>query len=117
MITLKFLILVGVVLIAYTLGWFLTERVRLASLPLFDFEAFRCRKCLSFHISWVLSTAIALLFPDFIMMGVGFVFAGFLFLGLYLDEKIKIEKGNKILNEAFRDMKEKNPNNNMFNKK
>lgn len=107
MITLKFLILVGVVLIAYTLGWFLTERVRLASLPLFDFEAFRCRKCLSFHISWVLSAAIALLFPDFIMMGVGFVFAGFLFLGLYIDEKHRLEEGNKMLSEYYREMKGK----------
>lgn len=92
MIAIKFIILVICVLVAYTLGYIFTEtKCDLQRYPLFDFEAFKCRKCLSFHISWVLSTFISLLFGDFIMLVLGIIFAAFLFLGLHLDEKKRME--------------------------
>lgn len=69
MITIKFILLVLCVLIAYTLGYIFTEtKYDLQQYPIFDFEAFRCKKCLSFHISWVLSTFTATLFNDWIML-------------------------------------------------
>jgi hypothetical protein len=83
----KFILLVLCVLIAYTLGYVLTEtKYDLQKYPLFDFEAFKCRKCLSFHISWVLSTFTSLLFNDWVMVIVGIIFASFLFIGLKIDE-------------------------------
>lgn len=92
MIAIKFIILVICVLVAYTLGYIFTEtKYDLQRYPLFDFEAFKCRKCLSFHISWVLSTFISLLFGDLIMLVLGIIFAAFLFLGLHLDEKKRME--------------------------
>ena len=95
MISIKFLILVICVLVAYTLGCVFTEtKYDLQRYQLFDFEAFICRKCLSFHISWVLSTFISLLFVDFIMLGFGLIFAAFLFLGLHIDEKRRMNYDN-----------------------
>lgn len=92
MIATKFLILVICVLVAYTLGYIFTEtKYDLQRYPLFDFQGFKCRKCLSFHISWVLSTFISLLFVDFIMLVFGIIFAAFLFLGLHIDEKKRME--------------------------
>lgn len=83
----KFILLVLCVLIAYTLGYVFTEtKYDLQKYPLFDFEAFKCRKCLSFHISWVLSTFTSLLFNDWVMVIVGIIFASFLFIGLKIDE-------------------------------
>lgn len=95
MIAIKFLILVLCVFVAYTLGYIFTEtKYDLQRYKLFDFEAFKCRKCLSFHISWVLSTFISLLFVDFIMLGFGLIFAAFLFLGLHIDEKRRMKYDN-----------------------
>lgn len=95
MIAIKFIILVICVLVAYILGYIFTEtKYDLQRYPLFDFEAFKCRKCLSFHISWVLSTFISLLFGDFIMLVFGIIFAAFLFLGLHIDEKKRINYDN-----------------------
>ena len=92
MIAIKFIILVICVLVAYTLGYIFTEtKYDLQRYPLFDFEGLKCRKCLSFHISWVLSTFISLLFGDFIMLVFGIIFAAFLFLGLHIDEKKRME--------------------------
>ena len=88
----KFIILVICVLVAYTLGYVFTEtKYDLQRYQLFDFEGFKCKKCLSFHISWVVSTFISLLFGDFIMLVLGIIFAAFLFLGLHLDEKKRME--------------------------
>ena len=95
MMAIKFLILVICVLVAYTLGYIFTEtKYDLQRYPLFDFEGFKCRKCLSFHISWVLSTFISLLFGDFIMLVLGIIFAAFLFLGLHIDEKKRMNYDN-----------------------
>lgn len=94
-IAIKFLILVICVLVAYTLGYVFTEtKYDLQRYKLFDFEAFKCRKCLSFHINWVLSTFISLLFGDFVMLGFGLIFAAFLFLGLHIDEKRRMNYDN-----------------------
>ena len=95
MLAIKFLILVICVLVAYTLGYIFTEtKYDLQRYKLFDFEGFKCRKCLSFHISWVLSTFISLLFVDFIMLVFGIIFAAFLFLGLHIDEKRRMNYDN-----------------------
>ena len=59
---------------------------------MFQFQGFECRKCLSTHISWVTSTFISLLLGDWYMLIIGLIFAGFLFLGLYVDERNKTIK-------------------------
>lgn len=103
MLAFKFLLLIFSVLFGYTLGWYFTESYRLADKhPLFRFKAFECRKCLSFHIAWVTSTFISLIFPDWIMFIIGLFFAIMLHIGLRIDEKEKtiiIEDYDKILNE------------------
>ena len=88
MLAIKFILLVFSVLFGYTLGYVLTEtKYRLSRYPLFQFQGFECRKCLSTHIAWVTSTFISLLLGDWYMLIIGLIFAGFLFLGLYIDEK------------------------------
>ena len=90
MMVIKFWLLILSVFIGYTLGWYLTEKDRLADKHrLFQFKAFECRKCLSFHIAWVISTSIALLMGDWIMLTIGIAFAFILFIGLRIDEKEK----------------------------
>lgn len=89
MIAIKFLILLACVFTGYTLGYLFTEKLNISKWGLFDFEAFKCRSCLSFHISWVTSTFIALLFMDFKMLLVGIIFAFGLWLGLKVDQKRK----------------------------
>ena len=93
MIAVKFLLLVISVLFGYTMGYILTEtKYRLAKYPLFQFQGFECRKCLSTHITWVTTTFISLVFNDLVMLITGIVFAAFLFVGLYIDEKNKTIK-------------------------
>ena len=88
MLAIKFLLLVFSVLFGYTLGYVFTEtKYRLARYPIFQFQAFECRKCLSTHIAWVTSTTIALLFEDWYVLIIGLIFAAALFTGLYIDEK------------------------------
>ena len=87
MITIKFILLIICTAIAYILGYIFTEtKYDLQKYPIFDFEAFKCRKCLSFHISWVLNTFTSTLFNDWIMLVLGIIFSFFLFLGLKIDE-------------------------------
>ena len=93
MLAIKFIILVLCVLIGYTLGFIWTEtKYRLAQHPLFQFTAFECRKCLSTHITWVLTTLSACIFSDWLMFIIGLFFAAMLFTGLYIDEKNKTIK-------------------------
>ncbi len=88
MLAIKFILLVLSVFIGYTLGYVFTEtKLRLAKWKLFQFEAFQCRQCLSFHIAWVTSTIISLLFGDWKMLLVGIGFALMLFIGLKIDQK------------------------------
>lgn len=92
MLAVKFLILVLSVLTGYGLGYLFTEtKYSLSKWRIFQFEAFECRPCLSFHIAWVTSTFFALLFMDFKMLLVGIAFAFILWIGLKLDQKHKTE--------------------------
>ena len=93
MLAIKFLILVLAIIIAFSLGWFLTEprMFRIADKwEMFNVKPFTCRKCLSFHIAWVITTFFSLALGDWIMLLVGLFFSIMLFIGLYLDEKSKI---------------------------
>lgn len=93
MMAVKFLLLIASVLIGYFLGYLLTEKYNIASKwEILDFEGFKCRQCLSFHISWVTSTFISLLFGDWIMLIIGVVFAFALFIGLKIDQNNKTIK-------------------------
>ena len=103
MLAVKFLLLVAAVLIGYTLGYVFTEtKFTLSKYKLFQFYAFECRPCLSFHISWVTSTLFALLVLDARMIPIGIVFALLLWVGLKIDQKkktITIEENNDTNNE------------------
>lgn len=102
MLAIKFVLLVLSVFIGYTLGYIFTEtKYRLARYDIFAFEAFECRKCLSFHIAWVTSTFIALLFKDWIMLAIGIAFAFVLFLGLYIDEKHRYISYNEAKEQGY----------------
>ena len=96
MLAVKFLLLILSVLVGYFLGYLFTEKYQIvAKWEVLDFEGFKCRQCLSFHIAWVTSTVISLLFQDWIMLIIGVVFAFALFVGLKIDQKnktIKIEE-------------------------
>ena len=93
MLAIKFILLVLCVLIGYTLGFLFTEtEYRLSKYKLFQFQAFECRKCLSFHITWVLTTLCSTIFYDWLMFIVGLFFAAMLFTGLYIDERNKTIK-------------------------
>lgn len=93
MLAIKFLLLVVSVLLGYFLGYFLTEtKYRLARYDVFRMMVWECRKCLSFHIAWVTSTFISLLFSDWIMFTIGLFFAIMLHIGLRIDEKSKTIK-------------------------
>ena len=92
-LAIKFIILVGLTLIAYVLGFIFTEtKLDLAQWRLFQFKAFECRPCLSFHICWVLTTFASLIYMDWKMLIVGIVFAFGLFIGLKIDQKNKMIK-------------------------
>lgn len=93
MLTIKFILLVLCVFIGYTLGFIFTEtKYSLSRYRLFQFQAFECRKCLSTHITWVLTTLCSTLFSDWLMFIIGLFFAAMLFTGLYIDEKNKTIK-------------------------
>lgn len=92
-LAIKFIILVGLTLLAYVLGFIFTEtKLDLAQWKLFQFKAFECRPCLSFHICWVLTTFVSLIYMDWKMLIVGIVFAFGLFIGLKIDQKNKTIK-------------------------
>lgn len=88
LLVIKFIILIAIILFAYTMGWLFTIKYRIAEInTFFQFKAFECQKCLTFHISWILTCIISLCFMDFWMLGWGiFLCFGFFFL-MYLDEK------------------------------
>lgn len=93
MLALKFMLLLLSTFSGYVLGYTFTEEYEIANRwKIFDFEAFRCRQCLSFHIAWVISTIISLLYEDWIMLIVGIIFAFALFIGLKIDQKRKTIK-------------------------
>ena len=90
---LKFLSVLFCALAGYTLGWFFTEKFDLASKSsLFRFQAFECRKCLTFHCIWVLSGIMACLFVDWKVLAAGVICAALTFIGLKVDQKNKTVK-------------------------
>ena len=89
MLAVKFILLVLSVFIGYLGGYLFAEKWNIGRFKIFDFEAFKCRQCLSFHIAWVTSTIISLLFNDWMMLLVGIGFALMLFIGLKIDQKRK----------------------------
>lgn len=93
MLAIKFILLVFSVFLGYSLGWYFTEKNRLADKhQLFQFEAFECRQCLSFHIAWVCSTFISLLFGDWVMLVIGIMMALIMYVGIRIDIKNKTIK-------------------------
>lgn len=88
----KFILLLMSVLTGYLLGYTFTEVLNISKYPIFDFEAFKCRQCLSFHIAWVTSTMFSLMFGDMLMLIIGIIFAFALFIGLKIDQKHKTVK-------------------------
>lgn len=93
MLTIKFILLVLSIEFGYALGWYFTEKNRLADKhPLFQFTAFECRACLSFHIAWVTATIISLLFEDWIMLIFGIAMALVMYWGIKIDTKNKTFK-------------------------
>lgn len=89
MLAIKFILLVISVFIGYLGGYLFTEKWNIGKYKIFDFEAFQCRQCLSFHIAWVTSTIISLLFGDWVMLFIGIGFAFMLFIGLKIDQNRK----------------------------
>lgn len=88
MIALEFIILILIMILSYVLGYYLTEVIHLPNYSsLFDFKAFVCRKCLSFHICWISETIASLLFHNYVMLVIGILLSIGLFVGLYQDEK------------------------------
>lgn len=102
MLCIKFLILVIVVLFAYTVGYYAVDVYDLSSKHgLFKFTAFECRPCFTFHVSWVTSTAISLLFGDFVMLFIGILFALMTYLGLKKDVENKTIKIDDYDNDKY----------------
>ena len=90
LLVIKFALLLTSALLGYFLGYFLTEtKYRLSRFRVFQFKAFECRPCLSFHLAWIAATFVALSFTDWIMLIVGVIFAFALFAGLKIDQKNK----------------------------
>ena len=102
MLCIKFLILVIVVLFAYTVGYYAVDVYDISSKHgLFKFTAFECRPCFTFHLSWVTSTAISLLFCDFVMLFIGIFFFFFFYLGLKNDVENNTIKIDDYDNDKF----------------
>lgn len=93
MLAIKFILLVISIFIGYTLGWYFTMEKRISDIhPLFEFQAFECRGCLSFHIAWLTSTVISLFFGDWVMLIIGIAMALIMYWGIKIDEKNKTVK-------------------------
>lgn len=87
MMSVKFLLLILCVLVAYVLGYIFTEtKFDLQRWELFDFQMFKCRPCLTFHIGWVLTTFTSLLFYDWWMLLWGVCFSLGMFILMKVDE-------------------------------
>lgn len=89
----KFILLIFAVLMGYVLGYVFTEtKYDLQRWKVFDFKAFKCRPCLTFHISWVLSVFISCFFNDWFMMMVGIGFSFGMFILLKIDEQQRFKE-------------------------
>lgn len=93
MTVINFLILVLIVLVGFTLGWVFTEtKFRLSQWRLFQFEAFECRQCLTFHLIWVPSVAYGLWENSWMTILVGVIFAFIVWAGIKIDIKKRTKK-------------------------
>ena len=102
MLCIKFLILILVIFIAYTVGYYVVDVWDISSKHgLFKFTAFECRPCFTFHVAWVTSTAISLLFCDFVMLFIGILFALMTYLGLKKDVENKTIKIDDYDNDKY----------------
>lgn len=102
MLCIKFLILILVIFLAYTVGYYAVDVWDISSKHgLFKFTAFECRPCLTFHVSWVTSTAISLLFCDFVMLFIGILFALMTYIGLKKDVENKTIKIDDYDNDKY----------------
>ena len=102
MLCIKFLILVFVIFLAYTVGYYVVDVWDISSRhDLFKFTAFECRPCFTFHAAWVTSTAISLLFGDFVMLFIGILFALMTYLGLKHDVENKTIKIDDYDNDKY----------------
>lgn len=89
----NFLILVLIVLVGFTLGWLFTEtKFRLSKWKLFQFEAFECRQCLTFHLIWVPSVTYGLWVHSWMTIAVGVLFAFIVWTGIKIDIKKRTKK-------------------------
>lgn len=89
----KFLILTATAIIGYVGGYYLTEVKPISKLGrLFQFHAFQCRPCLSYHITWYIGVAAALYLADWWMAFFAILFALFLYVGLEIDQEEKTEE-------------------------
>ena len=88
MYALQFLVLIAINLLSLAVGYILTNKIYLPNYSdFFQFKPFRCQKCMTFHIDWIISTFVSLLFNNYIMLIFGLIFSFGLFILLYLDEK------------------------------
>lgn len=94
--TIQFILLILTTIISFILGYYLTEtKYDISKYKLFNMKPFNCRKCLTFHITWVLNTILALLFNSLYMGVFGVICAIGNFVAIELDDKDKFDKGKK----------------------
>lgn len=82
------------ILSALYLGWVLTEtRHRLADKhPWFNRKPFSCRPCLTFHLGWILSGAVALSIKDVPFFILSIIVSFLVWMVLEIENRSKIDK-------------------------
>ena len=84
----EFTVIIMCLFTAYIGGWFFTEtKYYLSKYPCFRFKMFECKKCLTFHIGWILVAYASLIFNSWWVFGLGLLLDCGLFYLLYKDEK------------------------------
>ena len=88
MIAIKFIILILCILFSYIMGYTFTIKFPLSRYDIFKFKLFECRKCFTFHIGWITTTFISLLFEHYIgMLIFGIIFNIGFFILMDKDER------------------------------
>ena len=91
-----------VIFLAYTVGYYVVDVWDISTKhDLFKFTAFECRPCFTFHVAWVTSTAISLLFGAFVMLFIGILFALMTYLGLPKDVENTTTKIEDLDNDKY----------------
>ena len=82
-----------VIFLAYTVGYYVVDVWDISTKhDLFKFTAFECRPCLTFHMAWVTSTDISLLFGALMMLFIGRLLALLTYIGMKKDVENKTIK-------------------------